>query len=492
MPPIHSRESRHLVKAYKKSVIGFKNQMRRFILTEEPEDKPDMSALVNLAHEAAAKERFDDAVDLIKEAMMLGANTADVFEFAAECYVQKDEPDKAIDMYTRSLELDPLKTEMYHSRGNCFLLLDEPDRAVDEFEKFLKMEEPMFDLLLKTARACLDAERFERAEELLSMALEINDQDPYIYYNFGELYEKTGDNAKANEFFGKVTQRDPDFPTPYLSQAEQELEDGNLELALQLFQSILKMLPQSAEVYLNCAEIYLQLGEEFANNALTCMTKAIEVDKGEDSSLLEGIYVKRGLLLFDNFSDIDGAIVDFSLCLSTNPTNDAALEYRPVCYRQRDGPGDLEKAKDDYLVLVGLEKVEKERKRAPHVFIAEFYFAKGNYTASAKHYTDAWLCGMHQSMLDADKVSFALMAAFLDGESVVDAEDPTGEAVKKVPPLQHMLMDNYYMAKKGLEPTAHTDLFYQFDDRWGPYRTNVATKLEELINPAGKKGAKKK
>ena len=46
------------------------------------------------AHDAAAKGNFDDAVDLIKEAMMLGANTADVFEFAAECYVEKGEPDK--------------------------------------------------------------------------------------------------------------------------------------------------------------------------------------------------------------------------------------------------------------------------------------------------------------------------------------------------------------------------------------------------------------
>ena len=48
MPPIHSHESRNVVKGYKKSVVGYKNQLRRFILTEEPEDKPDMSALVNL------------------------------------------------------------------------------------------------------------------------------------------------------------------------------------------------------------------------------------------------------------------------------------------------------------------------------------------------------------------------------------------------------------------------------------------------------------
>ena len=37
-----------------------------------------------------------------------------------------------------------------------------------------------------------------------------------------------------------------------------EEEAGNLQVALQLFQSILKMLPNSAPTYLRCADIYLK------------------------------------------------------------------------------------------------------------------------------------------------------------------------------------------------------------------------------------------
>ena len=55
------------------------------------------------------------------------------------------------------------------------------------------------------------------------------------------------------------------------------------------------------------------------------------------------MYVKRGLLLFDQFNDIAGAIADFSICLNINPQHSAALEYRPAAYRQRNGSGDLDR-----------------------------------------------------------------------------------------------------------------------------------------------------
>ena len=60
-----------------------------------------------------------------------------------------------------------------------------------------------------------------------------------------------------------------------------------------------------------------------------------------------------------------------------------------------------------------------------------------------------------------------------------------------MPPLQHILLDNYYRSKKALEPTAHTELFYRFQDQWGPYKAAIDRKREEQdLDKKGAKGAK--
>ncbi len=49
--------------------------------------------------------------------------------------------------------------------------------------------------------------------------MELNAQDPYLHYTFGELYQRLGQNQRANEYYANVTKVDPDFPKPYLEQA---------------------------------------------------------------------------------------------------------------------------------------------------------------------------------------------------------------------------------------------------------------------------------
>eukprot|EP00667_Euglena_gracilis_P007222 EG_transcript_7290 len=492
LPPLSCQESKALLEQFRQARRHRQAELRRFVMTNDETKPRDRDEILQSAQHAAEQGQWDDALELLKDAMSLGATGLAVFRLAGDCYQQKDQLEEAVDMYTRCLELDPLDLELYERRGNCYLSLDEPDRAADEFEKYLKMEQPMVDLLVKTGRACLDADRLDRAQELLSVALQINAQDPYLYYTFGELYQRLGQNATANEHYARVTQLDPDFPKPYLEQAEAALEAGHLQTALAQFQSILKLLPQSASIYLRCAEIYCELGDEFANNALTCLTRAIETDKEGPDRLGEDLYFRRGLLLFDQFNDVDAAIEDLGMCLTLNPSHDRALELRPAAYRQRNGPADLERAKADYEVLIQLPSVPAERKGPPTLFLAEYHFALREYLPAARHYVAAWRSAA-AGPLDREKVFVALAAAFLEGASVLDVDDPTGQALRAVPALQQLVLERHYAARRALEPTAHTELGYRFLDLWEAYATRLERRREELDTQAkGKKGPARK
>eukprot|EP01006_Ploeotia_vitrea_P001658 TRINITY_DN105334_c0_g1_i1.p1 TRINITY_DN105334_c0_g1~~TRINITY_DN105334_c0_g1_i1.p1 ORF type:complete len:558 (+),score=85.03 TRINITY_DN105334_c0_g1_i1:61-1734(+) len=527
-PPLKNAQSKELVATYKKSVESKRNDLRKFILTTSGErtSGPTATQLVEEGKTFLDKHDVDGALSNLLEAVRMGLDTPEVYRLAGEAYKDKGMASEAIEMYTKSLERDPLNMELYHDKGNCFLQLDDFNSAVDEFEKYLKMEQPVYDLLVKTGKACLDAERFDRALELLNSAMEINDKDPYVLYNMGELHERIGDTAKATEYFGKVHAADNDFAKPYLERAAIEEKEENLALALHLYESILKVLPTDAKIYVHCADIYLRLGEEYSSNALSCLTKSIELATGDEDDELLGplLYVKRGVLLFDQFNDLDAAIADFTIALAEDDNLDTALEFRAACFRQRNQMGDLQAAKDDYEKFVNHDKVAAERKGPPCVFLAEYYFSNRQYTQAANFYQQAWLCNVDYPF-ELEKISLAYLHSWVaktkrpEEEAVPtittnqntttttttatlqppkDPNRPTtadthttavsADEASKCASLQQYAFDAYYRPRRELEPTAHTELFYAFHDAWQPHTEDMARRT----NPeAGGKGAKK-
>ena len=78
-------------------------------------------------------------------------------------------------------------------------------------------------------------------------------------------------------------------------------------------------------------------------------------------------------------------------------------------------------AKDDYKTFVSLNTVDLVRKGPPNVFLAEYYFAAGDYLTAAHYYMEAWKCGAEHTY-DVEKLGLSLAANFLASESAIDPE----------------------------------------------------------------------
>lgn len=557
--PHRSAESRRLVDEYRAMVAAEAKERQKYAIASAAgaaatigssssktttlgglTSKTNPHAMIAAANQAEEEQRVDDAIGCLLEALRICNATglehsilaAEVNERIGMHHVDKELYHEAITYFTAGVSAEPTFSRNYLHRAECYVLLDESLKAFNEYEKYFKLELPAKSQLVRCGKCALEANLLEESEKYLLMTLECVSSsapqqasphrsldgdtadaanDAYAYYNLGELEEKRGRDELAREYFAKVSVVDPEFYVPYEDQAEDEYASGNYTMALHLFESLAKILPNDAKYFVRLADVYEKLGEEFASSVLMCLSKALELK--QDRDVKERTLVRRGRLLFYGFQQLDDSIADFTSCLSLNAKNHEALNLRALAYRERATPEDLDAAVADYKVLVALEHVPFATKAEPHIFLAADAFAAGNFAACAKYYSLAmlFLGDANLSREDTLRMQIALAsAATRSGDTFDELYEPRGwpsrdanEKGKKadasalkgpaVPSLAYTTVDQWYVSLRDREPTMHSELEYQLIAVWKPFRDEVERKREEAEavrlgkKPKGKK-----
>lgn len=393
-------------------------------------------------------------------------------------------------MYDAALARDPTVPNLYRGRGQCYLHLNDPSRAASEVEKALQLSAPSVDLLTLAAQAHWAAGHGALAEERLASALEADPKDPSVHFLLGELHEARGRREAAAAAFAAVSALDPHFGRPYVAQAEAAVANGETAAALRLWQAALRVASPTAasSLHQRCADTYSRLGPSFASSAVLSLTRAIETDTEGTGCLPAALYLRRARILRDPFGDLDAAIDDLSVAvaLTTEPADESAAEesvliealaQRAEAYRQRNGPGDLLRARGDYGALAPLGGLQPELRGTTNWFLGEAAFEDGDLTAAAHHYAVAWAWGLRED-LDPSRVLLAISAAHTAGGSAL--ETPAAPT----PSLRHLLLADHAAVLRALEPTAHPRLAAGFLDRWLPYARTYA---ETRAPPKGRK-----
>lgn len=519
-PCSHSTvESRKLLQQYKDLAAASQKERQRFKMSSwasSAKSGATTSSLMLEQYEKAVQNGLsDEALSCLLEAVRLGENSADAFTNIGLLLQEKGQHADAIDNFTKSISRNPLVSESYLRRAECYMALDDSLSAVFEFEKFFKLENPPKLLLVKCGKCALDAGELEKSEFYLKQSLQIDPEDAvnhaWAYYNLGELEEKRQNDNQAKLFFSQVCESDPTFPDPYLAQAEEEFSLQNYPDALHLFEAVAKMLPSRADVYVRLADVFEQLGVEFTSSVLACLSKAVDLHTS-DRTLFERTLVRRGQLLLANGS-LDEAIGDFTVCLSANPVSASALLSRAMAFRNRGSSDDFAAAAEDYVTLVELKDVPWIDKAEPYRFLANAAFLETDLKVAAKYFGFAAAAGRIDAA-DEMRMFVAFAAACIEaGDSFEEQYEPRpwllpreAEKGKKqtdlakqtatgfpVPAAHYQMIDQFYLALRDREPTAHSGVEYQFIALWKPFRDEVEKKRDEAeTQKGGKRGAKKK
>ena len=137
------------------------------------------------------------------------------------------------------------------------------------------------------------------------------------YYNLGLNYDTLGDIVKAEAFYKKALEIDPNFLLALINLGIIDAENKRYDAAIKELTHASRLAPRDATTFDNLAVAYFEKGD--TQNALLNFQKSMEADR-----YYPGVYHHVGIILRDN-GRLEDSIPYFEKAISLNPYFTAAI-----------------------------------------------------------------------------------------------------------------------------------------------------------------------
>jgi tetratricopeptide (TPR) repeat protein len=263
----------------------------------------------------------------------LFAQTAEIYEKAADGYLDEKNYQSAYDNYSQAIKKtghDKIKlSELYYKRG----------------------------------RSLNGLENYEAAKKDLNDAIDLNPQNGGAYWERGIAYDNTGDNNTENGVHSIADYK----KALTLTSPDDKNAQAILYYNIALNQLVLKQIPESLiadsiaislnEQYSSAFELRgkIHLAQQNYTAAVDDYTKAIYSFTGDGKGGSSYLYVCRAEIK-TSLKQYKDAINDFVTALNLDPDNGLALWNRAAAYHYN---GDYKLAADDYTAAMKFYKDDK-------------------------------------------------------------------------------------------------------------------------------------
>ena len=215
-------------------------------------DPRSLNILLDLVGVLSEMEDYDIALDLMMAGEQNFSASAEFHYVLGNLYSDKSEIDKARGSYLKAITLNP---RHYHSLNNLALIMQDKNGTTEEVEK------------------------------LFQQALEVNPEDVYANYNYGNYLLNKGRREEALPHYKMVIDHEPNYIQARINYGQTLLELSRREDAMAELASILTLPDVSAEDEASVARLYLQAGEEEEGERL--LKRAVRDSQGRSLFPLE-------------------------------------------------------------------------------------------------------------------------------------------------------------------------------------------------------------
>lgn len=177
----------------------------------------------------------------------------------------------AIEQYQEIVKLEPTNVEDHLLLGRLYRLDNDMVSAEKEFKTAVKLQPDSEEALTTLAYLYNDEGDANRAIQTLSSIPE-SERSAKLYSALGYTYEEQKDYKNAISAYRKAVGLDHDNLDAMRGLAQNLLNDGQLNAALEEYKSIADANPEDPQTYLNMSEIYRRTGH--FNEALDSLHKA--------------------------------------------------------------------------------------------------------------------------------------------------------------------------------------------------------------------------
>ncbi|KAL9643466.1 hypothetical protein ABK040_010081 [Willaertia magna] len=367
--------SKRLVEEYKSS----RKNSKTFKTGSLEERKLEKERKIELAKNYYKEERFSEAVDLLKA--YSNEQNAEILNIYGESLWRKGDFELAVEILTKCIELDPLISSAYFVRGDCYVHMNEFEMGKVEFEKYLKLEYPTKPVLVNLGKCLSTLQNYKGAFECFNRVInEVDSQDPYVYFLRGDILSVMQRYDEASVDFKKVLELDPSFCVEYEESAEQYERNDDLEQALSIFESLIKINPNKAIYYNKMGHLLYAM--ERNEEAIIVFSKSIDLKPVDERPLIADSYLSKSLIFMES-NHLEQALMTLNTGLQELPDDAPMYKSRGTCLLLLNK---VKEAKDDFEMLIQLDTSQQVVDGPVFKFMAEYFYHYEKNYIQALHY----------------------------------------------------------------------------------------------------------
>ncbi|XP_046611000.1 mitochondrial import receptor subunit TOM70 [Neodiprion virginianus] len=205
----------------------------------------------------------------------------------ASMYMQLEDPEKCFLDFERAIEIDPKCGDIYHHRGQVNLLLEKINDAQDDFKKAVDLN-PDFDIAF--VQKCYTDYRHAVVSKDMNKVADVMTEFKRAFQKFPDCAEcytlyaqilcDTQDYAKADSYFAKAIERDPNNANIHVHRGLLHLQwNGNINKAIEYINKALILDDKCEFGYETLGTIEVQRGN--LKEAIELFDKALALGRTE-------------------------------------------------------------------------------------------------------------------------------------------------------------------------------------------------------------------
>lgn len=264
----------------------------------DPKDKIELHRLIMGAQSDIGRGDEDAAEAALLRVLERDPEILDANQMLGNIVGQRGDHAAALPYFQRALQIDPEHEPSLFGLATAYRLLGRTDEALVGYRRLLEINPTDSKTVLATADIHMERGRVVDATELLRGAVDAGQQVPPMLYNkYGEILVLQGRAERAEEWFRKAAEANPELGQPLFNLAVLREESGRLPQAVELYEEALERTPDHFQALFNLGRLMGILGRP--ERQLQLYERSIEANP----EFVQG-YVLLGKALMDLNRDL--------------------------------------------------------------------------------------------------------------------------------------------------------------------------------------------
>lgn len=226
-------------------------------------DSPDPRAMSGLIETYASRQQFEAALQMVRADLKAAPQSVPMRQLLAQTAARAGEYDVAVAEYRSLLQATPGSFELHMRLGDVLQLKGELAGAVAEFEKAARLNPSSAAPPLFLASTLQQMNRLSEAKTYYRRVNQLQPDNEVVLNNLAFLLAETGEDLdEALRLAQRARQKAPNSHALTDTLGWVYLKKGQLDGAVQVFQSLVREQPDVAAYHYHLAEAFAAKGDK--------------------------------------------------------------------------------------------------------------------------------------------------------------------------------------------------------------------------------------